>query len=83
MSRSIAQLLPIPELQEKRIQVDIPASLYEKAEAIKSARRLKWNQIFKALLEKFVEDLEEKPKPDSFQLKKVNLNPEDCRSHWK
>lgn len=57
MSRSIAQLLPIPELQEKRIQVDIPASLYEKAEAIKRERKLKWNQVITALLEKMVEDI--------------------------
>ncbi len=82
MSKSIAQLFPLSEEKEHRIQADIPHTLFERADVIRKERRLKWNQIMQALLEKFVDDLTPK-NTESFQLRKLNLDPESNRSAWK
>lgn len=54
---SIAQLFPVEESEEHRIQADIPHTLFIKADQLRRERRLKWNQVMQVLLKKFVEDL--------------------------
>ncbi len=83
----IEHFLPFYEKQERRIQVDLPASLAEKADKIRKSRRLTWAEVVVGLMEKFVEDLgPAKIKPDQFKLNEVNLDPPnqtDMQSFWK
>lgn len=80
-SLSLKQLLPMKqEKKVKNAQGRIPASLYDSADHIIHKYNWNWSQVMKALVEKFVSEFEEKPTPDSFQLRKINLEPEPIRS---
>ncbi len=75
-------MLPIPELEEHRIQADIPHSLFQKADKIRRERRLKWSQVMQALLEKMVEDLTPRQKPEGSFVLPRTLNEQNV-SGWR
>jgi hypothetical protein len=70
MAKSIENFLPEYD-DQRRIQVDIGATLHGEANRLRLARRLKWSQVITACLAKFVEDLEPSEQEDPSRVSQI------------
>ena len=85
MSKGLQEYLPIRMKEPtRRINVDIPLRIVEKAEKMRKQMGLTWISLVQGFMEKYIDDLGPKAQPPKqMEGSRVSQISFDEKSHWK